>query len=351
MHFPFVSHMLWEERYICHAWDDFLFGQGKRSKEHTNFYKYNLHSGLEKTNWTQSDWAFTVSLSTKEHPLFHHVEGCVGGRTTCLSSIYCVESPTKKWRKKAPKKKKKILKEKKMHIIDNQKPSTLALRIDDDDDFRLSCRSSSSNERVEEHARGGRDNGRAGRLVGEIDGWALDGGDGEKLDLGAGIMIPLRLGDLDICFPAMVAGSCRGKRQEYFMSCMILRFSTMALMVGLSDGSFRRHLWAMSATVLAALAGKRPFKWGSMISDSRQSSARKGRLHLTKFLSSLGWRLSRFFRPVSISRRTTPKLQTLLLGVSNPFSTVSTERFATACTRMLINNLLAQTGHAKKEDL
>ena len=145
-------------------------------------------------------------------------------------------------------------------------------------------------------------------------------------------MIPLRLGDLDICFPAMVAGSCRGKRQEYFMSCMILRCSTMALMVGLSDGSFRRHLWAMSATVLAALVGKRPFKWGSMISDSRQSSARKGRLHLTKFLSSLGWRLSRFFRPVSISRRTTPKLQTLLFGVSNPFSTVSTERFATACT-------------------
>jgi hypothetical protein len=125
-----------------------------------------------------------------------------------------------------------------MHIIDNQKPSTPALRIDeDDDDFRLSCRSSSSNERVEEQARGGRDKGRVVRLVGEIDGWALDGGDGEKLDLGAGIMIPLRLGDLDICFP-IVAGSCRGKREENFMSCMILRCSTMVLMVGLSDGSF-----------------------------------------------------------------------------------------------------------------
>lgn len=156
--------------------------------------------------------------------------------------LYIVLNHQQKNEEKKHQKKKKNLKEKKMHIIDNQKPSTLALRIDDDDDFRLSCRSSSSNERVEEHARGGRDNGRAGRLVGEIDGWALDGGDGEKLDLGAGIMIPLRLGDLDICFPAMVAGSCRGKRQEYFMSCMILRFSTMVLMVGLSDGSFRRHL-------------------------------------------------------------------------------------------------------------
>lgn len=66
------------------------------------------------------------------------------------------------------------------------------------------------------------------------------------------------------------------------------------------------------------------------MSESRQSSARKGRLHLTKFLSSLGWRLSRFLRPVSSSRRTIPKLQTLLLGVSSPLSNVSTERFAAA---------------------
>jgi len=137
-------------------------------------------------------------------------------------------------KKKAPKKKNC----KKMHIMDNQKPSTLALRTVDDDDFRISCRSSSSKERVEEQARGGRDKGKAGRLVGETDGRALDGGDGEKLSLGAGVMIPFRLGDFNIFFPATVAGSCRGKRQEYFMSCMILRSSTTVLMVGLSEGSF-----------------------------------------------------------------------------------------------------------------
>lgn len=135
----------------------------------------------------------------------------------------------------------KNLREKNATIY-NQNPSTLPLRRadddDDDDDFLLSCRSSSTKERVEEQARGGRVKGRAGRLVGETDGWALDGGDGEQLNLGAGVMIPFRLGDLDICFPAMVAGSCRGKRQEYFMSCIILRCSTMVLIVGLSEGSF-----------------------------------------------------------------------------------------------------------------
>lgn len=126
-----------------------------------------------------------------------------------------------------------------MHLTDNQNPSTLGLRMDDDDDdFRLSCRSSSSNESVEEQARGGRDIGKAGGLVGEMDGRAPDGGDGEKLNLGAGVMIPLRLGDRDICFPATAAGSCRGKRLEYFMSCINLRCSTMVLIVGLSNGSF-----------------------------------------------------------------------------------------------------------------
>jgi len=34
---------------------------------------------------------------------------------------------------------------------------------------------------------------------------------------------------------------------------------------------------------------------------------------------------------VSSSRRTIAKLQTLLFGVNNPLSTVSTERFAAAC--------------------
>lgn len=187
-------------------------------------------------------------------------------------------------------------------------------------------------EKVEEQARRGRCSvGTPPDLVDhlgdETDGLATT--EGEKLNLGGTWhMIPLRLGDLDISF----AGSCSGNQQEYFISCTVLRFSTMVLMVGLSDGSFWRHLCAMSATVLAALGGKWPLSWGSMISDSRKSSARKGRLHLTKFLSSLGWWLSRFFLPVSSSKRTIPKLHTLLFGVRIPFSNVSTDRFPTACT-------------------
>lgn len=116
-----------------------------------------------------------------------------------LSSVYCVKSTKKK--------KKQIMK--KMHTINNQYPSTLALLLVDDVDFRLSCRSSDSKDNVEEQVRGGRNTGRAG-LVGETEYRALEGGDGEKLNLGAGVMIPLRLGDFDICFPAILAGSCRG---------------------------------------------------------------------------------------------------------------------------------------------
>lgn len=98
-----------------------------------------------------------------------------------------------------------------MHIIHNQNPSTLGLRTEDDD-LRLSCLSRSSRESVEEQARGGRDAGKIGRLVGEMEGLAPDGGDGEKLNLGAGVMIPLKLGDFDICLPEIMAGSCKGKR-------------------------------------------------------------------------------------------------------------------------------------------
>lgn len=122
--------------------------------------------------------------------------------------------------------------------MDNQNPSTLALLEAEDDDFRDSCRSSSSNERVDEQARGGSKMGTPDHLGGEMDGRAADGGDGEKLNLGAGLTIPLRLGDLDICFPEIAAGSCSGNRQEYFMSCIFLRCSTTVLIVGLSDGSF-----------------------------------------------------------------------------------------------------------------
>lgn len=101
-------------------------------------------------------------------------------------------------------------------------------------------------------------------------------------------MMPLRLRDFDICLPETVPGSCNRNRHAYFMSCIVFRCSTTVLMVGLSDGSICRHLWAISATVRAALGGNRPLSCGSMISDSLQSSAKKSRLHLTKFLSSLG---------------------------------------------------------------
>ena len=147
-----------------------------------------------------------------------------------------------------------------------------------------------------------------------------------------------------MCFPDIAAGSCSGNRMEYFISWMILRLSTTILIVGLSDGSFWRHLCAMSAMVLAALEGNRPLSWGSMISDKRQASARKGRLHLTRFLSSLAWRMSRFFLPVSSSRRKIPKLQTLLFGVSIPLSSVSTDRFPAAC----ICTIYRQNGKIKK---
>lgn len=120
--------------------------------------------------------------------------------------------------------------------IHNQNPSTPVRRKADDDDFRLPCLLSSSSE-CEEQARGGRDNGRE-CLDGDTDSRAPEGGDGEKLNLGAGVMMPLRLGDLAICFPATAAGSCKGNRQECFISCMLLRRSTIVLIVGLSDGSF-----------------------------------------------------------------------------------------------------------------
>jgi len=148
-----------------------------------------------------------------------------------------------------------------MNIIHNQNPSTLALLEAEDDDLRLSCLSSSSRERLEEHARGGRRGTPPDHLGGETaTAGTPDGGDGEKFNLGTGQIMPFRLGDLDICFPEFdAAGSCRGNLHEYFKSCIIFRCSTTVLMVGLSDGSFWRHLCAMSAIVLAALEGNRPF--------------------------------------------------------------------------------------------
>lgn len=59
-------------------------------------------------------------------------------------------------------------------------------------------------ERMEEHE--GRDNSGAAVLVGEIEReWV--GGEGEKLNLGVGVMIPFRLGDFDMCFTPTALGS------------------------------------------------------------------------------------------------------------------------------------------------
>lgn len=83
----------------------------------------------------------------------------------------------------------------------------------------------------------------ADKCVYEVGYWVLDGGDGDKLVLGAGVPIILRLGDRAICLLAReVPGSCKGYLAGYLMSCMVLRPSTMILIVGLSDGSFCRHL-------------------------------------------------------------------------------------------------------------
>jgi hypothetical protein len=143
-------------------------------------------------------------------------------------------------------------------------------------------------------------------------------------------MMPLRLVDFNITFLGAADGSCKGYRHGTFMSWTLARDSTTALMVGLSDGSLLRHLNMISATIRAALVGKRPFIRESMINDRRLSSVRKGLLHLTILRSSFEERTSRFFLPVISSSRTTPKHHTLLLGVSTPFSKVSTERFAAA---------------------
>lgn len=127
-------------------------------------------------------------------------------------------------------------------------------------DLLASCLSSSCNESVEEQARDGSADTEVGGLVREMNSPVLDGGDGKKLNPGAGVITPLKLGDLDICFPTIVAGSCNGNQHEYFISWTTLRFSTTVLIVGLSDGSFWRHLCAMSAIVRAAFIGKRPLR-------------------------------------------------------------------------------------------
>lgn len=124
-----------------------------------------------------------------------------------------------------------------MLSINNQNPSTLGLGTVEDDAFRLSCQSMSSEDTVREQVRGGRDEGNIIALVGEMDGLVVGGG-GEQLNLGAGVTIPLRLGDLDMCFPPTVPGSCNGNLDGCFKSCIDLRCSTTVLMVGLIDGSF-----------------------------------------------------------------------------------------------------------------
>lgn len=167
---------------------------------------------------------------------------------------------------------------------------------------------------MEEHVREGRDKRGAVVLVS-----LLVGGEGERPSFGDGIIIPFRLWDFDMWFMLTLLGSWSGNRKGHLMFCAILSCSTIVLIVGFPKGSFCRHLWAILAIVLAALAGNRPFSWGSMISDSLQSSSvGKGWLLLTKFLSSLRWPLSKFFLPVSNSISTIPKLQILALGVGKP---------------------------------
>lgn len=158
-------------------------------------------------------------------------------------------------------------------------------------------------------------------------------------------MMPLRLVDFNITFLGAADGSCKGYRHGTFMSWTLARDSTTALMVGLSDGSLLRHLNMISATIRAALVGKRPFIRESMINDRRLSSVRKGLLHLTILRSSFEERTSRFFLPVISSSRTTPKHHTLLLGVSTPFSKVSTERFAAATDAFDISSSVLNPTH------
>lgn len=136
----------------------------------------------------------------------------------------------------------KLIKKNKKKLVatDIHKPSTLDQRtLDADDLWLVSCRSVSSTDSVDEHILGGRAKGSADSLVREVDA-AIVGG-GEMVDLGAGVIIPFRLGDLDMYLPLTALGSCRGNREVYFMSWMVLRCSTIVLMVGLSDGSTWRH--------------------------------------------------------------------------------------------------------------
>jgi hypothetical protein len=207
--------------------------------------------------------------------------------------------------------------------MNTQKPSSLDLRMIGGAVFFIELTLSS---RVEEHVLEW-SNADVYDL-GETKCWFREGGDGEKVITGCWGTMPLRLMDFNIIFFGAEDGSCRGYRQGTFISWTPARASATSLIVGRSDGSLFKHFSMMSATIRAALVGKRPFIPESIISDKRLSSVRKGLLHLMILCSSFEELTSRFFLPVISSSRTTPKLHTLLLGVSKPFSKVSTERFA-----------------------
>lgn len=208
--------------------------------------------------------------------------------------------------------------------MDNQKPSTLDLRMMRGGVFFIELTLGSS--RVEKHVLGW--SKAEVDDLGEIMCWLCEGGDGEKVITGCWGTIPLRDVDFNIIFLGAADGSCRGYRHGTFISWTFVRASTTSLIVGLSEGSLCKHFRMMSATIRAALVGKRPFIRESIIKDRRLSSVRKGLLHLTILRSCLDELTSRFFLPVISSSNTTPKLHTLLLGVSKPFSKVSTERCA-----------------------
>lgn len=96
--------------------------------------------------------------------------------------------------------------------------------------------SNSSEETVEEQLWEGRESGSPNDLDGETHNLAFC--DEEILNRGPGVMIPFRLGDLDMLLPLTDPGSGKGRNRDvHFICCITLRCSKIVLMVGLSDGS------------------------------------------------------------------------------------------------------------------
>lgn len=93
---------------------------------------------------------------------------------------------------------------------------------------------------------------------------------------------------------------------------------TTSFIAGRCLGSVARHLTARVAALTAAFGEYCPCIRPSMIRRTLLLLARNGLAHMIRFCSPWGRFLSRTRRPVSISRRTTPKLYTSLLDVRWP---------------------------------